>query len=105
MLLLELPQELLDLIGPYLDAFAYLALRQTGKLVYEALGDDDGLRTALVELEMYWITEANVFAVMRKVPHPQPEPYASYRDFLGRAACYTCLNITTPSMTHQHSHH
>ncbi|KAK3615789.1 hypothetical protein LTR56_026379 [Elasticomyces elasticus] len=99
MSLLELPQEMVDAIALYLDAFAYLTLRQTGKHIYHAFGGDASLRQELVDLETYWSTERQVFATMHNDPHLKTEPYPSYQECLNRAPCYTCLRISTPRNT------
>ncbi|KAK3661665.1 hypothetical protein LTR56_000154 [Elasticomyces elasticus] len=102
MALLELPQELLDEIASHLDAHALLALRETGKYVYHAVGGDASLRVALVKLEQYWASAAHVCAV--QFNYIDQEPYPSYKRYLGRAPCFTCLRISTPQNTHRPRH-
>ncbi|KAK5743242.1 hypothetical protein LTR17_002719 [Elasticomyces elasticus] len=102
MALLELPQELLDEIASHLDAHALLALRETGKYVYHAVGGDANLRVALVKLEQYWASAAHVCAV--QFNYIDQESYPSYKRYLGRAPCFTCLRISTPQNTHRPRH-
>ncbi|KAK4892559.1 hypothetical protein LTR27_009023 [Elasticomyces elasticus] len=67
MALLELRQELLDEIAFHLDAFALLALRQTGKHVYHALGGNANLHKAFITLETYWASDQHGYGTWHDI--------------------------------------
>lgn len=111
--LLDFPQEVLDQIASSLNYFDLIKIRGVPNLreLYHHICNDEALRQALINVEIYWSEEAQVRAVATgsqlfsspsppgQLPLAHIQPYPSYQNFLNQAPCYSCLRITDVTNT------